>query len=141
MKLRQAVSLLLEGTGDLLGASDDSGSGGQNGEDGGKGGDRLGHDVEDASKAELLLFGGFIRKIHFHFCAVQNYSQTDVSRFECPLGCARPHCAVLRVAPLRMQAPPCVGVTVLVSRPVPCCAVLLRGLNSVLLCVVAFNPP
>jgi len=54
-----------QGTGDLLHASDDTGNRGQSGNDGGKGSRDFTSDIEDASKAELLLFGSFFGKIHF----------------------------------------------------------------------------
>ncbi len=63
--LGQAVSLmLLDGTGDLLGASDDSGNGGQSGNDGGKSCRDFASALEELSKFELL-FGGLFGEIHF----------------------------------------------------------------------------
>jgi len=51
----------------LLEGANDCGNGLQSRHKRCDGGDDLANHLNDASKAELLLFGGFSRKIHFHF--------------------------------------------------------------------------
>jgi hypothetical protein len=58
VKLGWGVSLLLEG-------SNDCGNRLQSGHKRGDSGDQFASHLDDFSKVELLLFGGFFRKIHF----------------------------------------------------------------------------
>jgi hypothetical protein len=48
----------------LLDSTNDCGHGLESGHERGEGGDDLAGGLDDASKAQLLLFGGFVRKIH-----------------------------------------------------------------------------